>query len=76
MHAIEREFQPIGDAELIVDFPQVVLDHLLRGANFLSDILVFQSLGNTADDHHLLLAESELVLGRSPLFCLGRGMPQ
>jgi hypothetical protein len=50
VHAVEREFESIADAQLIVDFAKVVLDNLLGGTDFLSDVLVAQALRNAGDD--------------------------
>ena len=46
MHAIQRQFQSVGDAKLVVDLAQVILDDLFGGAHFLGDIFVLETLGS------------------------------
>ena len=64
----QRQFQPIGDADLVVYVAEIVLDHLLGGAELLGDLLVaVEELGQLlAHPVHQVrpdLGVAELVLG-------------
>src|SRR6185437_15942548 len=67
MDAIERELKPVGDAELVIDLPEIILDHLLGSANFGGNFLVAHSLGDTGDDEQLLVRELGLRTRRGEL---------
>src|SRR4051794_14718208 len=45
MEAIERQLQAVGNAQLVVDLAQVILDHLFGGAQLERDLLVALALG-------------------------------
>ena len=51
---VERQFQAVGDAQLVEDVMQMVLDGLLADEHSLGNLLVFEALGDQFD--HLLLA--------------------
>jgi len=50
MDSEKGEFQPVGDAGLVVDASQIVLHHLLLGVEFGCDFLVLAAFGNECDD--------------------------
>src|SRR6202522_992865 len=53
MQAVEGQLQTIGNAELVIDLAQIVLDDLLRCAQLVGDFLVALTLGDASDDRHL-----------------------
>ena len=63
VEAVESEFETVGDAELVVDLAQVVLDDLLGGADLVSDFFVAHASGDAADDGQLLFGELGLDFG-------------
>src|SRR5271157_698171 len=71
MHAVESQLQAVQYLKLVIDLPQVVLDHLLGGADFASYVLVLETLRDTPDDQHLFFAEAQLLLRSSALEGLG-----
>ena len=54
MQAVERQFQTIGDAELVVDLAQVILDDLLGRANLVRDFFIAHAAGDARDDGKFL----------------------
>src|ERR1035437_4680900 len=40
IQAVEREFQTVGDAQLVVNFAEIILDHLLGGAHAQGNLFV------------------------------------
>jgi hypothetical protein len=54
----EGEFEAVGDAGLVVDVAEVVLDDLLLGAELGGDVFVFTALDDEGDDLHLLGGEA------------------
>lgn len=58
MDGEEGEFEAIGDAGLVVDAAEVILDDLLGGAEAHRDFLVFAALNDECDDLHLLGSEA------------------
>src|SRR5581483_791650 len=71
VHAVECEFEAVGDAEFVVNLTQVVLDDLLGSADFLGDVLVLHALGYAGNDLELFLAEARLVARSHKLGSLG-----
>lgn len=63
VEAIESQLETIGDAELVVDLAQVVLDDLLGGADLVGDLFVAHAAGDAADDGQLLFGELGLDFG-------------
>src|ERR1700682_3168896 len=63
VEAVEGELKAVGDAELVGDLAQVVLDYLLGGADLVSDFFVAHASGDAADDGQLLFGELGLHLG-------------
>jgi hypothetical protein len=58
MNGEESEFETVGDAGLVVDGAEVVLDDLLLGAELVGDVLVLAAFGDESDDLKLLRGEA------------------
>jgi hypothetical protein len=71
VETVQGELQAVGDAELVVDLAQVVLDDLFGGADLISDFLVAHAAGDATDDGQLLLRELGLDLGIGEIGGLG-----
>ena len=54
----ECQLKPIGDADLVIDAAEVVLDHLLLGAELSGDLLVLAALRDEGDDLQFLGREA------------------
>ena len=54
----EGEFEAVGDAGLVVDAAQVVLDDLFLGAELVGDVFVLAALNDECDDLHLFGGEA------------------
>ena len=54
---VERQFQPVGNAQLVEDVVQVVLHRLLADEHLLGHFLVLESLRHQGHDFPLALAE-------------------
>jgi hypothetical protein len=52
----EGQFDPVPEAELVVDNSEVVFDNVLRGPDGVRDFAVLKSLGNELDDSLFTLA--------------------
>ena len=50
MHAVESKFQPIGNAEFVVNLAQVIFNYLLGRSNLKCYLLVPHASRNTGDD--------------------------
>src|SRR6266436_3692341 len=48
--AVERQFQTVGDSQLVVNFAEIVLDYLLGGANPQGNLFVLHPLRNAGDN--------------------------
>jgi hypothetical protein len=46
----EGKFDAIPESEFVVDNPEVVLDDVFGGANFVGDVAILESLGNKFND--------------------------
>lgn len=57
VEAVQGKLQAIGDAELVVDLAEVVLDDLFGGADLVRDLFVAHAAGDAADDGQFLLGE-------------------
>jgi hypothetical protein len=55
---MERKLEAIGNAQLVIDLAQVVLDHLLRGPKLISDLLVALALRDAGDDVETAISKS------------------
>ena len=60
VQAVEGQLKAIGDAQLVVDLAQIVLDDLLGGAELERDFLIALALGDAGDDRGLLGREPGL----------------
>ena len=58
MNREQGQFEPVGDASLIIDIPQVVLNYLFLRAELQGDVLVLAALHDERDDLHLLWSET------------------
>src|SRR6266851_4043776 len=61
---VEREFQPVGDAELVENVVQVIFDGLFADEKFFADFLVPVALGDELDDFLLPLAQQWFFAAR------------
>src|SRR5689334_24114501 len=68
MNCVEREFEAVGNAELVEDVMQVVFYRLLADEHLLCHLAVLVALGNKTDNLTLALAE------RAPLAVSGSRM--
>ena len=50
MDGEQRQLQPVRNSDLVVDVAQIVLDHLLGGAELGGDLFIFVSLHDERDD--------------------------
>jgi hypothetical protein len=53
METMERKPEAIGNAQLVIDLAQAVLDDLLRGPQLVGDLLVALALRDAGDDRQL-----------------------
>jgi len=60
MQAVERQFQAIGNAELVIHLPQIVFDDLLSRTKLVGNFLVALALGNAGDDGQLFRGKTRL----------------
>ncbi len=63
VETVESQLETVGDAELVVDLAQVVLDNLFGGADLVGDLFVAHAAGDAADDGQLFFGELGLDLG-------------
>jgi hypothetical protein len=61
VEAVKGEFEAVADAELVVDFAQVVFDDLLGGSELEGYLLVALALCDAGDDGDLLGREAGLA---------------
>ena len=73
MDGVEGEFEAVGNAELVEDIVQVVLDGLLGDEKFFADFLVAEALGDELDDFFFAVAEQRLFAARAGLGGFGEG---
>ena len=50
MQEVERKFESIGNAELVINLPQVVLDDLFGGTELIGNLLIAHALRDAGDD--------------------------
>ena len=81
MNREQRQFQPVAHAGLVVNRPQIILDHLFGGLEPLRNLAVLASLHNEGHDPHFLGGQAiaharshQIFLGRLRL-CGLRGLP-
>ncbi len=73
MNGIQRQFEAVGDAELVEDVVQVVLDGLLGDEKFFADFLVAETLGDELDDFFFAVAEQGFLAARAGFAGLREG---
>ena len=63
---VEGKLQAVGNAELIEDVVQVILDGLLADEELFADFLVAVALRDQLDDLLFAVAEQRLIAARAP----------
>src|SRR6185437_198346 len=58
MNREQSEFKTVGNADLVIHVAQIVLDHLLSGAQLSRDFLVLVSLNNERNNAKLFRGEA------------------
>jgi len=74
MNRVKRQFEAVGDAELVEDVMQVVLDGLLGDEEFFADFLVAEALGDELNDFFFAVAEQGLFAARAGFAGLREGL--
>ena len=74
VNRVQREFEAVGDAELVEDVVQVVFDGLLGDEKFFADFFVAEALGDELDDFFFAVAEQRLFAARAGFAGLGEGL--
>ena len=54
----QGKFYPVPESQLVVDHAKIILYHMLRSANRIGNVTVFQALGDKLDDSGFTLAGS------------------
>src|ERR1700687_5270992 len=72
MNCIKCEFEAVGDAELVEDVMQMVLDGLFGDEEFFANFLVAETLRDELNDFLLTVAEQWLFAARAGLAGLGK----
>ena len=67
MDGVEREFEAIGNAELIEDVVQMVFHRLLADEELFADFLIAETLGDELHDFFFAIAEERLFAARARL---------
>src|ERR1035437_2809337 len=65
MDCVERQFEAVGDTELVKDVVQVILYGLLADEELFADFLVVKALSDLLNDFHLAVAEERLFTTRT-----------
>jgi len=73
MDRVQREFEAVGNTELVEDIVQVILDGLLGDEEFFANFLVAKALCDELDDFLFPVAQERLFAARAGLgrFCEG-----
>ena len=58
---VEGELKAVGDAELVEDLVQVVLDRLLTNEQLLGDLFVLEALRDAGDDFAFAVADGRFL---------------
>src|SRR5437016_3928164 len=53
MDGEQRQFQPVRNADLVIDVAQVILDHLLGGSQLRCDLFVLVALNDQSNNPQL-----------------------
>ena len=72
VNCIKCQFEAVGDAELVEDVMQMVLDGLFGDEKFFADFLVAETLRDELNDFLLTVAEQWLFAARAGLAGLGK----
>ena len=72
VNGVQRQFEAVGDAELVEDVVQVVLNGLLGDEELFADFLVAEALRDELHDFFLTVAEQWLFSARAGLAGLGK----
>ena len=67
MDRVEGQLEPVGNAQLVENVVQVVLDGLLADEQLLPDLFVAETLGDELHDFLLAIAEKGLFASRAGL---------
>ena len=67
MDGVEGEFEAVGDAELVEDVVEMILDGLLGDEKLFADFFVAKALGNELNDFFFAVAEQRLFAARTGL---------
>ena len=62
---VQREFQAVGNAELVEDIVQVIFYRLLADEKFFADLLVAVTLRHQLHDFFFAVAEQRLFAARA-----------
>src|SRR5260370_5272362 len=64
VNGIQRQLEAVGDAELVKDIVQVILDGLFGDKKLFANFLVAEALGDELNDFFLAVAEQRLFAAR------------
>jgi len=65
MYRVQRQFEAVGDPELVKDIVQMILYGLLGDEEFFADFLVAEALRDELNDFFLAVAEQRLFAARA-----------
>ena len=65
MNRVQREFEPVGNAEFVEDIVQVIFYSLLADEKFFADFLVAISLSHQLHDLFFAVAQQRLLAARA-----------
>ena len=71
VNGVKSELEAVGDAQLVEDVVQVVLDRLLADEKLLANFLVAEALGDELDNFLFAVAEKRFFAARARLGRLG-----
>jgi len=74
VNRIEREFEAVGDAELIEDVVQMVFDGLFGDEKFFADLFISEALSDKLHDFLLAVAEKRLFAARAGFRGFGKSL--
>ena len=62
MEAVKSKLQTVRDSQLVVNFAQIILNHLLSRTNLISDLFIAHATRNATDNRKFFLRELRLHL--------------
>src|SRR5437660_7683598 len=74
VNGVQGQFEAVGDAELVEDVVQVVLDGLLGNEKLFADFLVAETLRDELNNFFFAVAEQRLFAARAGVAGLRRGI--